>query len=199
MAIPMPNLENSLRRLLLVNLFMLPAISASAQDAMEVRAVQYALSRSGHYESTVDGQMGPGTRRAMRTYADENGVESDFDSVFLYLARAQLPWEVEWSSDIEAAVQSTLEIGLLDYDSAKFSGIHVAHKGVNEQWISACVDVNAKNRFGAYTGYQWVFLKGLKASVGEKDIYTFFMDDLSDYEASYLCRLGYVVEPDQQN
>ena len=169
-------------------------ISVSAQEAMEVRALQYALSRLDHYNSDIDGQTGPGTRRAIQLYADQNSVSNDFDGVFLHLARATLPWEVEWTDQIDSAVMSALQTGLRDFDSAQFSGVHVAHQSEDGQWASACVDVNARNGFGGYTGFQWVFLKGVRGTIGSQEFYTFFMEDMSSYEANYLCRLGFVLE-----
>ena len=186
-------LEKKFWRLLALSLALLPA-SAKAQEAMEVRALQYSLSRLGHYSSDVDGKMGPGTRQAIASYAEQNNVGDGFDNVFRDLAHATLPWEVEWSASLEDAAMSALQTSLRDFESAQFSGVHIAHRSEDGRWVSACIDVNARNGYGGYTGYQWVFLKGLRATVGNREIYTFFMENLSDYEASYLCRLGFVLE-----
>ncbi len=40
-----------------------------------VGLVQRKLKKLGYYTSTVDGEIGPGTRTAIRAYQEENGLE----------------------------------------------------------------------------------------------------------------------------
>lgn len=168
--------------------------AAYAQDRFEVTALQYALKRLGLYASSIDGQMGRGTRNGISTYAQENSTSGDFNGVFLHLAGRDLPWEIEWNDQVQDAVNAALEIGLLDYTSAQFSNLKRLYVGEDQQWVTACVDVNAKNEFGAYAGYRWAFLKGVRAQIGTSHLYTFFMVNLTEYQANVYCKLGFVQE-----
>lgn len=168
--------------------------TAHAQDRFEVSALQYALKRLGLYSSTIDGQMGRGTRNGISAYAHENNTSGDFNGAFLHMARRELPWKIEWNDRVQDAVSAALEIGLLDYASAQFSNLKRLYVGEDQQWVTACVDVNAKNEFGAYAGYRWIFLKGVRTRIGAADFYTFFMVDLTEYQANVYCKLGFVQE-----
>ena len=46
-----------------------------------------------------------------------------------------------------SAAESAVKASLFDGDSAKFRGVHAVNI------ITICGEVNAKNRFGAFTGY----------------------------------------------
>jgi len=165
-----------------------------AQERLEVQALQYSLKRLGFYSSTVDGLMGPGTRAAISAFANENDAEPNFDAVFMNIARRDLPWAGRWNDDAQEAVEATLKNGLIDYGSAQYSGRNMLYVSEGQKWVTACVEVNARNQLGGYTGYQWFFLKGFRMNIGTAEHYSFFMDDLTDYQALALCQLGYIQE-----
>ena len=57
-------------------------------SSLEVN-VQRALSRKGYYTGPIDGDIGPGTRSAIRTYQDDQGlrVTGRIDSALLRTLR----------------------------------------------------------------------------------------------------------------
>ena len=70
---------------------------------------------------------------------------------------------------------------LKDGDSAKFQGVYF-HQGADNFPIT-CGEVNAKNSFGAYSGYQ-KFISGGKPEL------TWIEDQVSDFEKTWdrFCR-----------
>jgi peptidoglycan hydrolase-like protein with peptidoglycan-binding domain len=50
--------------------------SRTDSDAVSTTAqVQRKLKKLGYFEGTVDGELGPRSRAAIRTYQEENGLE----------------------------------------------------------------------------------------------------------------------------
>jgi Putative peptidoglycan binding domain len=45
-------------------------------DGSRITEVQRALAREGYYDGAVDGTMGPGTRRALRRYQSNHGLDA---------------------------------------------------------------------------------------------------------------------------
>ena len=51
-----------------------PPVPAEADGSVLVAQVQRKLKKLGYYEGVVDGEMGRGTRGAIRAYQNENGL-----------------------------------------------------------------------------------------------------------------------------
>lgn len=166
-----------------------------AQSSIEVQSVQYALSRLGVYANSVDGLNGPGTRQAISAYAADTGIDDDFNTVFMELYRFQEPWVGEWNDAVQEAVDHALNFWLADFESARFSGEKKLYVGEDSKFVSACVELNAKNAHGAYVGYQWFFLRGMQFKIGSQPAhFSFIPEDMSTLDHSALCGLGFVLE-----
>jgi hypothetical protein len=48
---------------------------ATEESGSQITAVQRALAREGYYDGPIDGQMGAGTRKALRRYQSDRGLE----------------------------------------------------------------------------------------------------------------------------
>ncbi|SFL57279.1 hypothetical protein SAMN04488042_101727 [Shimia aestuarii] len=156
--------------------------------------MQHALFRLGLYESKIDGLTGPGTRKAMAEYSKRYHVDNNFASIALDIEfKRREQWQAEWTDLLDAAVSEELETYLLDFGSAKIKE-KILFVG-NHGWQTACLYINAKNQFGAYTGYQWVFFPMKKSVVDGYPPYV--MPDLvpplpkETYE--FWCQMGFVV------
>ena len=89
---------------------------ASAQSFTDIMAAQTVLKRLGHYESKVDGRMGPGTRKAVSAYAAANGVGDSFLAVSSHIW-GRRDWRTEVTDELEAAFYDALDDTLLDAES----------------------------------------------------------------------------------
>ena len=53
-----------------------PADDAQYEGDSRINEIQSALAREGFYDGAIDGQMGPATRRALRRYQANHGLEA---------------------------------------------------------------------------------------------------------------------------
>lgn len=170
---------------------------ATAQGRNEVKALQFALAQHGLYSGTVDGLDGPGTRAAIRSFAERFGIEASFWPVASKMS-VNTTWEVEWTDAVEKAVIENLETSLLDARSARIDD-RILYRTNNG--ASACIKVNAKNALGAYTGYHWLFFSIVEVNYPESSLLklddTAFAVGPAQIEADTAeawCMLGYVLE-----
>ena len=119
-------------------------------------AAQTVLKRLGHYESKVDGRMGPGTRKAVSAYAAANGVGDSFLAVSSHIW-GRRDWRTEVTDELEAAFYDALDDTLLDAESARVKDMF-AYRGKRDNYYVVCASVNAKNGYGAYTGYKPIYV-----------------------------------------
>ncbi len=161
-------------------------------------ALQHALAVKGHYTNEVDGVTGPATRAAIRNYADRYGLEPFFWPVAGHIAR-NLSWELDWNDRFENAVHDTLRGYLLDVESARVDErrafVLPKTRGAKSEKYGVCVRVNAKNRFGAYVGYQWIYMAGFSFNILDEKTVTLFppIDYITQEDAITWCALGYVM------
>ena len=172
----------------------LPPAPAAAQEAHEIRAVHYALTRLGYNTGEKPEVLELASQSAIDQYAEDMGIDRGFEDVIYHLSKSDPKWTTQWTADTQQAVEYALFQALREPDSAKFSDIRKLYVGEDERFVSACIEVNAKNGAGSYTGYTWHFLKGVYAQVGEKDRFIFIVENLPQYEAYLACELGYVLE-----
>lgn len=178
-------------------LFASIACAASAQSRADYMALQYALSNNGVYDSTVDGLAGPATMAAIDIYAAQHSIQPRFWSVADHLS-SNISWEVDWTDMFETALTDMLEEYLLDAPSARISERRVFARpdstGTGSEWYAVCVRVNAKNQFGAYTGYQWLYFPALITRIGSSERVGLHpsLPSLSQTENATWCELGYL-------
>ena len=54
-----------------------PAASAETYAAQSAQDIQQALKNAGLYKGAIDGKIGPGTRRAITEFQQQNGLTAD--------------------------------------------------------------------------------------------------------------------------
>ncbi len=192
-------MEEHMKSLLSLAAFAVAAIlgaPAAAQSRNEVAALQYALMQHGLYTGRIDGKTGKGTQEAMKSFADLKGVESDFWSVASEMSINTF-WESDWTDTVEVAVQSALHDALLDAESAKISDRLLFR---TDDGASACVKLNAKNSFGAYTGYHWLYFSIVEINMPEpsplnlKDrAYAIGPAQVGEQTSTTWCMIGYII------
>ena len=106
-------------------------------------------------------------------------------------------WEVDWTAAAEKAVQKAMEMSLLDAASAKIDERILFR---TEDGASACVKVNAKNSYGAFTGYRWLYFSLFEVNYPKSSLLK--LEDtalalgpleVSDEASHAWCMLGYVL------
>ena len=163
---------------------------AMAQDANSYKAMQSALKDLSYYKGKIDGQTGPATRAAMKAYADATGAKNEFWSIVGSIG-GQLTSQVDWTPEMDEAVNNQLEGYLNDAQSARISDkmfFRTYHGS------SACINVNAKNKLGAYVGYQWLYYAVVETpTFGGTKIAPVFIGPfpISDDARLTWCTLGY--------
>jgi len=128
------------------------AFGAAAQSR-EVGVVQAILQQLGIEVGKLDGKLGPKTIAGLRRYSEAYGGAADVISVRLTMERLneqnRRPVEDEkLIAEVEAAVREEL----LDPESARFRNLYFAPNPVGPD-SRVCGEVNAKNRFGGYVGF----------------------------------------------
>lgn len=166
-----------------------------AQDRNDVAALQYALAQHDLYSGTVDGRSGKGTQAAIKAFADKQGIESDFWPVASKMS-VNTFWEAAWTDAADQAVLQAMEVSLFDAGSAKIDERILFR---TDDGASACVKVNAKNTYGAYTGYRWLYFALVevnhpKSSLLKLEDTAFAVGpaEVSDETAQAWCMLGFV-------
>lgn len=170
-------------------------VQVNAQTAVEYEALQFALKQNHFYDGVVDGKVGPNTRKAMLAFSTAEKVENNFWFIASRLS-VQTHWEVNWTPAAEKAILVNLDGVLLDAPSARIKQKLLFRSG---EAASACVEVNSKNSYGAYGGYQWLYytlveINYAKSSFMELEDSAFAVGPypVSAEVAETLCMLGFV-------
>lgn len=161
---------------------------AFSQSQTEVRGLQYALMRFGYYSDNVDGVYGPNTRAAVRAYASDKGFDDKFWAVATHIVTpGTITWRTSWTGKMDDSLEILLEHTLIDYESARIRDKY-AFIGDDGEHFTLCVSVNAKNKFGAYTGYSTIFFPAFRV-----DDRIVGIDSLGPNVSETLCNFGYVL------
>ena len=165
---------------------------AFAQDAESYKALQSSLKDLGFYEGEIDGHTGPATRGAMKSYASANGLEKDFWAIVTRMSLDSKN-DVDWTDTMDEGLNRNLEEYLNDAQSARFGEKHFFRTPYG---ASACVKVNAKNKYGAYVGYTQLYFAVVESSgflpkVSPSNIFIGPFP-VSDDALLVWCSLGYV-------
>ena len=129
---------------------------ATASD----RALQLRLMQEGFYRGPIDGMFGTGSRRALMEYAADRGITGDIDDAIPALFEEAREAREEVTEGQRRATESEMASELLDGDTAivrydfsyPIDGIPIISPAIGHQVV--CGEVNARNAYGAYTGFQ---------------------------------------------
>lgn len=162
------------------------SIPASAQSD-EVFAIQMRLKQEGHYSGKVDGINGVGTRNALEAYSKKHGLRADLSEISGHIIRVRVKSESIPPDDIlKASVHEYVRQNLKDPGSAQFRNDFTYH--VRDTLIY-CAEVNAKNSYGGYSGFEAFQVSVLEDRVGSKRIISPIGNPFSDFSAT-MCRYG---------
>lgn len=118
--------------------------------------LQSRLKELGHYNGTIDGQPGPKTLAAIKSYASEQGIQPTRADVISRISQqAREARTPPTPAELEAAEAAVKDI-LKDPEAARFSkpfSYETAQDGT-----AICGKVNAKNAYGGYVGEQWYWV-----------------------------------------
>lgn len=123
--------------------------TCEASDLETIFALQAKLQRIGLYEGELDGQTGPKTQAALDKAAERFETEPTIEAVYGYFAREVLQYRKEITSEeVKTGIKEEIGQYLKDPFSAQYENFYALRSG------RACVEVNSKNNFGAYTGWK---------------------------------------------
>jgi len=138
-------------RAIIFSIAMLMAISGSpAQgDQMMAAGVQLKLRSLGLYSGEIDGRIGPASRSGITAAAERFGFPPDMESLIAFFADQTAASATPLSDGpLKESVESQVKRDLRDPWSAQFRNLRVLESGL------ICGEVNAKNAYGAYTGFE---------------------------------------------
>jgi len=124
------------------------------------RALQLRLTQEGFYTGPIDGMFGPASRRALSEYASDRGIADDIDETIPRLFEEARAWREDVTEGQRKAAGEALNDELRDAESARvrfdftypMEGIALAEPAIGHRVV--CGEVNARNAFNAYTGFQ---------------------------------------------
>lgn len=164
---------------------LLPA-AAIAQGLEQVYYIQIKLDSLGYEIGPHDGVMGNRTRAAMADLAAERGFDPSSDGMISYYMNAYYQYGSPITDEVEIEqVKTALGQLLLDPFSARIKDVLLLPSG------NICGLVNAKNTYGAYTGFQHFMALSIDPVFegGEKFIFSPTVDGPDSRKAEYLCLL----------
>lgn len=165
----------------------LPALADIDDFAFQVRLIE-----DGFYTGKADGEIGEGTRAAMKAYAAANGVQNTMSDVIGHMIKRPIENRLDLSQKspdlanaITSAAESSVREKLLDPYSAVVEIGNVYMTG--GMYIAVCGKVNAKNSYGAFVGstaFQVLLPISLLNEYDRGDV------TMADKGAEMLCLLG---------
>jgi hypothetical protein len=155
-------------------------------------AFQVRLIEDGFYTGAADGEIGPGTKAAMKAYAEANGIPNTMSDLIAHMVKRPIEKRIdlskkseELSSSIRSATEAAVKEQLMDPYSAVIEIGNVYISG--GRYIAVCGTVNAKNSYGAFVGAT-AFQVLLTISIFND--YTGGDVTMADKGAEMLCLLG---------
>jgi peptidoglycan hydrolase-like protein with peptidoglycan-binding domain len=132
--------------------------SESQLSRDEKKQLQIALKWAGHYEAAIDGAYGPGTRRSMRGWQDENGYEPT--GILTTRQRAELlrqynavleGLDLQVVRDETAGIAMQVPLGVMRFDRYEAPFAHFKPTGdVNGRLILISQTGDQTTLFGLY-------------------------------------------------
>lgn len=113
--------------------------------------IQAKLYELGFYTAKIDGLNGPSTRRALVAYGEEKRVPGTLSDVARRMYRDARTSGRDPTKDELAAAQERIAQDLRDPEAARFRN---ARAYETPDGIAVCGEVNGKNLYGAYVGFQ---------------------------------------------
>lgn len=157
--------------------FVLPALIAATEASSQVDhstiarnfVAQQKLDFMGYDVGEADGIIGPKTLEAIRKDAELKGYEASmekFQEFYLgEMIRGSKPYENE---EVKKKIKEAIGVKLLDPYSAVYDKWSILPSG------AICVDVNAKNAYGAFTGsrpyYATVFFNNVSIPFNDENL-----------------------------
>lgn len=147
--------------------------------------MQLRLKQEGHYAGKADGTSGPMTRRAVQAYASEQDIEATTQAVVENMIERAREEQRELTDLQAGAAVEGIKNALNDPYSAdiKTHFGYLTSRGI----ILVCGEVNAKNTYGAYTGFQWFNIPLMPSLSGS---YRALSPDFAEDGALEYCMLG---------
>jgi hypothetical protein len=140
---------------------------ASAQNFQEIIALQSRLKQEKLYSGELDGAFGPMMRSAVEEFAETHNLEPSFDAISNYIMiQSHLREKREPSEEELDLARSHVEAQLRDAESARYRNEYAFDV---EDSVIVCGEVNGRNGYGAYAGFQTYQTTILRMQVGDFD------------------------------
>lgn len=127
--------------------------SALALEAQIIIVMQSVLNDHGFNVGEPDGKIGSATRTGLEEFGKLYGTPSDPQNIFQFMVSQNHQSSVVIDNESKLTIiKNSVSEGLRDPSSANFRNIkEVTH--FDRQFV--CGEVNGKNIYGAYVGFQW--------------------------------------------
>lgn len=173
-----------MRKLLLIAAF-IAAQPAFAADAIKVLETQVILRFIGLSPGEPDGAIGPKTRAAIAEYSEKYGSEETVDDVRSTMRRINISQRKPISDQAWiATIRESASVDMKDPSSTQVRDLYLIS---SDRSAHICGQINGKNSYGAYAGFQWMFANTLTAAPGEFGGYMFFIDSGESDFAERIC------------
>ncbi|WP_062560983.1 peptidoglycan-binding domain-containing protein [Paracoccus aminovorans] len=157
---------------------------ASAETVGEILVAQMKLRTLGYEVGKPDGRMGPATRKGLNAAAVKNGFDPTLAEMFKFFAIKTVTGETKVEDEgILKVVKDAVGDSLKDPFSAEYKDIRRLPSG------RICGEVNAKNLYGAYVGWQTFMTYGPLIKLGETYMKPSVMVDDGEDELAYMACL----------
>lgn len=118
-------------------------------------AMQLRLASEGFYTSKVDGRRGPGSNAAFQSYAEAHGIPNTKDSILRRMHDTAVQARIELAPEVRREAVAAVKEVLADPYSADIQPMFAFPASANS--VTVCGRFNAKNRYGAYVGFDWFY------------------------------------------
>ena len=169
-------------KVLITLLAFLPTFS-SAQTFQDVFFSQSKLTALGYDVGESDGRMGPSTQRGLDAASVEYGFEPNTRGLIRYFSVDTISRRFQLDDgSLKTAIIDDVNNKLLDPFSSQFRYFYQLPSG------SVCGEVNAKNTYGAYTGWTPFFVTAT-TPIGDKFYVMSVLNNPAVNFARYYCML----------
>lgn len=132
--------------------------SEAALPSEDRQALQTALQWFGYYNSTIDGDFGPGTRNSMAAWQTDNGVDptgvlttTQRGTLLAAFGQAQAELGLQTITEPQAGIEITLPMALVKFDHFEPPFVHYTEKNGSGMRVILISQPGDKNTlFGLY-------------------------------------------------